>query len=230
MPKSHDERRREILDTARGLFMARGYEACTIHDVIDAVGIAKGTFYHYFRSKTDLLEELLDMIAQEILDRLDPIVRDRDRSAVDRLEAYFQQSLTVKAESPELMVVALRAIYSPENTLLRVGMFDRTARVIGPILTALIEEGVAAGEMQVTDPEICGDFLIRSLSVLSDRASRTLLSEGDAAALTAELHRIYDFMEWSIERLLGLPSGRITVADRSMADHLFRYVNQEAIS
>lgn len=54
--KEREVRRKEILDTAEGFFSEKGYEATSVQDLIDAIGTAKGTFYHYFQSKEDLLD------------------------------------------------------------------------------------------------------------------------------------------------------------------------------
>ena len=55
--KKPEERRQEIIEAARELFQAKDYEKTTMRDVMDKLGIAKGTIYHYFRSKEDLLED-----------------------------------------------------------------------------------------------------------------------------------------------------------------------------
>ena len=49
--KEADERRNEILDAAETLFTEKGYSKTTIIDILNQVGIAKGTFYYYFKSK-----------------------------------------------------------------------------------------------------------------------------------------------------------------------------------
>lgn len=46
--KDGGERRKELLDTARRLFISKGYEKTSINDILKEVGIAKGTFYYYF--------------------------------------------------------------------------------------------------------------------------------------------------------------------------------------
>ena len=64
MPRviKHPElRRSEILDCAQSLFLARGYDCASLNDVIAAVGLSKGAFYHYFASKEALLEALADL-------------------------------------------------------------------------------------------------------------------------------------------------------------------------
>ncbi len=48
--KEADERRNEILDAAETLFTEKGYSKTTIIDILNQVGIAKGTFYYYFNN------------------------------------------------------------------------------------------------------------------------------------------------------------------------------------
>ena len=64
--KDFEERKNELLETSKKLFFSKGYEHTSVHDIIDAVGIAKGTFYHYFKSKEDLLNEILDLLSERI--------------------------------------------------------------------------------------------------------------------------------------------------------------------
>ena len=53
--KDYDERYAEFLDVAQQLFFSQGYERTTVQEIIDTVGVAKGTFYHYFDSKQAIL-------------------------------------------------------------------------------------------------------------------------------------------------------------------------------
>ena len=57
--KEAERRRNEILDAAQHLFYSKGYDEPSIQEIIDAVGIAKGTFYHHFESKQELLDHLI---------------------------------------------------------------------------------------------------------------------------------------------------------------------------
>lgn len=49
-------RKESILKTAERLFFEKGYEETSIQDILDALSISKGGFYHYFESKIALLE------------------------------------------------------------------------------------------------------------------------------------------------------------------------------
>jgi AcrR family transcriptional regulator len=226
MAKDHAARREEIISTAHRLFFSRGYETCTINDIIMEIGIAKGTFYHYFRGKQELLEALIEQMSHQILERINAIAGDTSRSAADRLSHYFQESLVLKAQTPELMIAALSTMYQPENTLLRVRMFESSNSQVAPVLAQLIREGIERGEFHVDDPELCGEYIIRSFSTFSDKAARIILEDDhrdtatDGGART-QYHRLFDFMEWAIARLLGVAPGSIPLIDRGVADSFF---------
>ena len=57
--KEYDERLTEFLETAQQLFFQKGYEKTSVNDIIKKIGVAKGTFYHYFKSKKDLLDKIV---------------------------------------------------------------------------------------------------------------------------------------------------------------------------
>lgn len=55
------KRRREgLLEAATRVFAKQGYRAASISDIISAAGVARGTFYLYFRSKQDILFAVID--------------------------------------------------------------------------------------------------------------------------------------------------------------------------
>ena len=65
MPRKSTDTKERILDTATNLFSTHGFSGTSIDDILTAVGITKGAFYHYFKSKEHLCETVLDItIAQ----------------------------------------------------------------------------------------------------------------------------------------------------------------------
>jgi AcrR family transcriptional regulator len=66
MAETTSPRRREVLDTAARLFHERGYQGASMDEIADAVGLTKGSLYHHFDSKTEILtaiyEEAADMV------------------------------------------------------------------------------------------------------------------------------------------------------------------------
>lgn len=139
-------RQEQILDTARRLFLTKGYEATTIEDVLTAVGIAKGTLYHHFPGK----EAILDAI---VLRTVDAIVQ-RAQAAADGPQPATTRFLAVvgAARAPQEDIELAQQIRATGNLRLHVLAMTETWTRLVPILTRLVEEGAAAGELSTTDP------------------------------------------------------------------------------
>ncbi|NRF96064.1 TetR/AcrR family transcriptional regulator [Paenibacillus frigoriresistens] len=72
-------RRSQIINVAVCLFKRFGYEKVTIDNINEECGIARGTFYLYFKNKEDLLNQILKKTFSEMLDE---IVRRLDRNGI----------------------------------------------------------------------------------------------------------------------------------------------------
>ena len=55
------------MSAAEKLFLSQGVDATTINEIVEAAGVAKGTFYHYFSSKNEMLEALAKRYTERFL-------------------------------------------------------------------------------------------------------------------------------------------------------------------
>ncbi len=67
---NRSDRRQQILEHAASLFGREGYHATSISNIIQSAGIARGTFYLYFRNKRAIFDELLDYLVIQIRKRI----------------------------------------------------------------------------------------------------------------------------------------------------------------
>ena len=58
-----EKRKKELLKIAYDMFLTRGYENTSVDEIIEKAQIAKGTYY-YFKSKEQMLEEVIDMMIE----------------------------------------------------------------------------------------------------------------------------------------------------------------------
>jgi len=65
MPRKQTNTKERILDTATNLFSTHGFAGTSIDDILQAVGITKGAFYHYFNSKDHLCQAVLEIAISE---------------------------------------------------------------------------------------------------------------------------------------------------------------------
>ncbi len=91
--KEYDERRKEIIETSASLFSEYGYDETSISMIIERIGIAKGTFYHYFNSKDEVLEVIVDLMVEKVGNGIDEISMKVDLTALEKLgeaSKYFR--------------------------------------------------------------------------------------------------------------------------------------------
>lgn len=69
MPRTSDARER-IVATAARLFLERSYQAVGVEELCAAADVRKGSFYHYFSSKSDLAKAVIDLHAHVFASRL----------------------------------------------------------------------------------------------------------------------------------------------------------------
>jgi AcrR family transcriptional regulator len=77
-PKGKTGTREKITDTAIDLFSRRGYEAVSVQDIADVVGIKKSSIYNHFKSKDEILQTILSYFSKELA-RTDAMIAGEDR-------------------------------------------------------------------------------------------------------------------------------------------------------
>ncbi|MDR1183885.1 MAG: TetR/AcrR family transcriptional regulator, partial [Coriobacteriales bacterium] len=93
--KDADVRKTEILDVAERLFNTKGYDATSISDIIDHVGVARATVYYHFKSKEDVLDALLERTATKFLTAAKELAEDTSIPVFERL---FQTLMSMNAD------------------------------------------------------------------------------------------------------------------------------------
>lgn len=84
-------RRDELLELAATMFAERGLKATTVRDIADSAGILSGSLYHHFKSKEQMVEEVLRDFLDWLFGRYQEIV-DRETSPLGRLSGLFLAS------------------------------------------------------------------------------------------------------------------------------------------
>ena len=83
--KEAEERKEEILDAAEKLFAAKGFDNTSTGDILDAVGIARGTLYYHFKSKEEILDGVIGRITSRLIENAGEIVRKKELPVLERL-------------------------------------------------------------------------------------------------------------------------------------------------
>jgi AcrR family transcriptional regulator len=152
MAARYDRKRREVVDAAAGAFARRGYHATSIDDLVDATGLARGGLYHYIGSKQALLIEVFDVLMAPLLERAREIAA-AEAPAEERLRLLVRVWMAHVDSHRAHMTVFTQE----RRTLERTPEWERVRadrREFEAILGAILEDGVAAGELVIPDVDL----------------------------------------------------------------------------
>lgn len=209
-------RRNEILDAARVLIYTRGYEQMSVQEVVDALHISKGAFYHYFDSKPALLEALVNRMEEEASQFLLPIVNDPRKNALEKLNLFFAAAAQWKTAQKEYMLAILRIWYSDDNAIVRQKLIVAGIEWVTPMLEPILQQGVAEGALAPPFPAQAAQMTMTLLLNLGDSVGRLILAGG--AEHLAQARGLVAAYNDAIARILNAPPGSIKVFDEEMLD------------
>ncbi|ODT64307.1 MAG: TetR family transcriptional regulator [Phenylobacterium sp. SCN 69-14] len=177
--------RQRVLDAARELFEAKGFEAATVRDIARMAGVSVGSVFTTFSSKGDILSQVmadrLDALYAE-LDRLAPHLRG---STPDRLRSIFAIHYAFETRRTRLFLAHIAAAYNwtlgPTSR-----PYGRNPRLRAVVRDCLIE-GIARGDVDpAADLDVVVDALMASYAWTYRLAA---WENADAEAMSAVMDR-----------------------------------------
>jgi AcrR family transcriptional regulator len=161
--KKAEVRRQEIVAAARSLFQAKEYEKTTMQDVMDHLGIAKGTIYHYFKSKEELLEAVVENIVEEDIARKEILMKETSGNALNKIRALISAG-SLADEHTEI----LEHLHHPGNLGMHVRQLAVTLMRQAPLYGELVRQGCKEGLFQTEYPLECAEFILSAVQFLTD--------------------------------------------------------------
>lgn len=139
--KNAEDRRNEILDVANELFNEKGYDNTSIVDILEKVGIAKGTLYYYFKSKEDIMNAIVERIILKMLAAANAIAEDSSLSVYEKILRAVMSLNIDDNKGKEIM----KHIHNPQNALMHQKQLEAMISGVTPILTKIFYEGIDQG-------------------------------------------------------------------------------------
>lgn len=189
--KEASMRKNEILNVAEQLFETKGFDRTSTTDILNEVGIARGTLYYHFKSKEDILDAMIERMTGSLVAKVNEIASKKDVPVLQRLTRMM---LALHVNS-DLGCEIMEQVHKPQNALMHQKMQEQLLAGINPIITALIEEGIAQGICQTDYPAEVGEMtLLYSNTVFDD----LVVHSGE------ERQRKIAAFLYNLERLLGM--------------------------
>ena len=195
--KKAEERRNEILDAADELFGQKGFDGTSTKDILEKVGIARGTLYYHFKSKEDIMDALIDRYSVRLLGAAQEIAADKSIPVVERIIRVVISMNLSGGSSQEIM----EHIHKPQNALMHQKIQKVIINGVTPILTGIIQEGIEHGLFSTPYPYECMEMVVTYANTVFDDDMVKMTNEERAS-------RIQAFV-FNAERLLGAESGSL---------------------
>ena len=137
--KKGEKRKRELLQIAYRLFLSQGYENTSVDEIIEAAGIAKGTYYYYFQSKEQMLEAVIGMMIEKEAEVARQVLAS-EMPVPQKIVGIVSSVRPTQEERP-----IEDALNRPENVLMHDKLQRQLLADILPLLSKAVEEGVRDG-------------------------------------------------------------------------------------
>lgn len=189
-----NDRKNEILDVAETLFFTKGYIQTNTNEIVKEVGIARGTLYHHFKSKDDILLAIIERKVDEIYFKAHKIANNKMSSVEERL-INILFAIKINEEQPEL----LDHLHRPENIRLHTQIEREITKRITPLMTQVVVDGVEEGLFDTSYPQEAIEMIFIYANYLFDYLAEELQVD--------VMHHKLDAFITNVERLLGASKG-----------------------
>lgn len=204
---------------AQEFFYSRGYERTSIQDIIDEVDIAKGTFYHYFRSKTDLLDSVVSRMFSAAMSGIIREIQTSQRGSIDKFRKLFRSIALWKVQNRDLFRELITVLYRDENIVLRHRMMTHSIALLIPVLTDIISDGIEEGEFHVESPYDSAVVILNLSSAMGESIGTTMAQRMGDPGLAEDISRSIKVHERAIERILGARENTLKIFQVDLIDH-----------
>ncbi|MBE6023270.1 MAG: TetR/AcrR family transcriptional regulator [Cellulosilyticum sp.] len=197
--KEAEERKNEILDKADQLFSRKGFEGTSTNDILEAVGIARGTLYYHFKSKEDIMDALIERYNQQILNAAKQAAQNQKLTVYERIiKVVLSMNISQYSQESEGII---EQIHKPQNILMHQKIQKVIIHSITPILSDLIKEGIGLGLFDTPVPYECMEMFMVYATTLLDSGIIELTEEEQGSRMQA--------MMINMERMLGCKQGSL---------------------
>lgn len=149
-------RKAEILDTAEMLFQKNGYLGTAVSDIVRQVGVSQGTFYYYFKSKEDIMEEIIKRQIGEATSSINEIVEDHALTPPEKIE----RSIEALFEITRYIQERFRNFTLSDHMTLQGKLSDHGKKAVFSYFLKIIEQGMREKIFLTVQPEISLEFMM----------------------------------------------------------------------
>ena len=166
----HAAGRQCILEQSQRLFFAHGYHGVSVRDIVQACGLSNAALYYHFGSKQSLYVEAIRAFVDSVVEPMQraEAIEGSSRERLTRMVLAFAQ---FSSESRSELQMLLRDLTVCEGEEIQQLIPEVMGQILSPF-AAVLEDGIAAGEIRTVDVHRTSQLLIGMLNSLAARRMR----------------------------------------------------------
>jgi AcrR family transcriptional regulator len=177
-----ESRRAALVEAAFGVFMEKGVAASSVDDIVEAAGVAKGTFYLYFETKGDAINAVAERVVDGVAEVVEGAAVTPGLSPVDRLLSLGRSVGQVGSEPNERELIDV--LHRPENRAIHDRLMERIVDRLMATVESIVSDGIAEGQFAHQDPHLAAGFVLATFTSLHDLVA----NEADVEQVASELN------------------------------------------
>jgi AcrR family transcriptional regulator len=213
--KDPEIRKFELIEAAEALFRGQGYRQTSVNDIVKKVGVAQGTFYYYFESKDDILDAVINHYIDSYQKSLEHLLSQEGIGPCQKIEIIASTALAMHKYDPKLV----EFLHTEENLVTHQRYTMKSFAIVIPLITAIVEQGKAAGVFDVKYPRESVEMLVYAFGYLED--SVALSGDGERH------YRMIQAAEDIVTRVLGIKDGQFRL-DPTEAAEILQLIHSHA--
>jgi len=143
-----NKRKQEILTIAARIFRQKGFNATSMNDLANECGLFKGSLYHYFKNKEQILQEVIQLYFDYLLPYLEPINSSKELPT-EKLRMSLEIQMRAIEVNRDAVSVTLREDRALENPYREAYIAQRNR--LEDHLVGILEEGIEKGMFRKVD-------------------------------------------------------------------------------
>lgn len=209
--KKGEMRREAIMKAAEKLFFEKGFAETSIQDILDALSISKGGFYHYFDSKNALLEEICRERSAQDIERIRAQLFSGKFTPEQKLDLLLGALHLFGREEARYVALVLKVSYVDGDVHFRDQMRSYMQENLRPMVDEVLREGMAGDSFFTRNPGQLGRILLMLGYDVNDEVCRILAANSENPECVIAIIDLLDAYRESVESLCGAKFGSISL-------------------
>jgi AcrR family transcriptional regulator len=212
--KEGDVRKQEFLSTAFEIFCEKGYDNTSINDIIEKVGVTKGAFYYYFKSKEDILQILADSQVETVLKITRQIAGSTELNAVEKINLLIEKTHEFRNKNIGDRLLLYKLLENESNARLVRKISEEIIKRGKPEMLRIIEQGIDEGLFDVRFPAEAAEFILQFSIILNSQIQNIMIQKDNNINKKNTALEKLSFYEEVLIKILGITKTNLNLAQK----------------